>query len=54
MNKVFKKHKNIPTFYIYLIDVLDITGSFKKYIFDRFNEEKSDFCIAINKLDIVN
>lgn len=54
MSKVFKKHKNIPTFYIYLVDVLDIAGSFKKYVFDRFIEENVDFCIAINKLDIVN
>ena len=54
MNKLFKKHKNSPIFYIYLIDVMDIAGSLKEYVFNRLLEEDVEFCVVINKLDIIN
>lgn len=54
MDKVFHKHENIPTFFIYVVDVLDIAGSLKKYVFDRLIDANVDFCVAVNKLDIVN
>ena len=54
MAKVLKKHQNTPTFFIYMIDVLDIAGSFKKYVFNTLIQANVDFCIVVNKLDIVN
>lgn len=54
MSKAFNKHKSGPTFFIYLLDVLDLSGSFKKYVFQRLLESGQEFCIVINKLDIVN
>lgn len=54
MNKVLSKHHKTPTHFIYLVDVLDIAGTLKKYIFDRLMDAGIDFSIAINKFDIVN
>ena len=54
MTKIFKKHTNSPTFYLYLVDVMDIAGSLKEYVFNRLLEEDVEFCVVINKLDIVN
>jgi GTPase Era involved in 16S rRNA processing len=44
----------VPTVYFYVIDVLDIAGSFKKFVFDRLLAENIDFCVVINKVDIIN
>lgn len=54
MSKIIKKHQSLPTTFIYLIDVLDIAGTFKKYVFNRLIDAGANFCIVINKLDIVN
>jgi ribosome biogenesis GTPase A len=54
MSKIIKKHNSLPTTFIYLIDVLDIAGTFKKYVFDRLLDADVTFCVVINKLDIVN
>lgn len=54
MDKILKKHHKLPTLFLYLIDVLDIAGSLKKYIFIRLLEADVKFAIIINKLDIVN
>lgn len=54
MSKVFKKHKDVPVVYIYVVDILDIAGSFQKYVFDRLLNEKSETIVTLNKLDIAN
>ena len=54
MNKVFKKHKDIPVVYLYVVDILDVAGSFQKYVFDRLINEKSETIVILNKLDIAN
>lgn len=54
MDKILKKHHKLPTLFLYLIDILDIAGSLKKYIFIRLLEADVKFAIIINKLDIVN
>lgn len=37
-----------------MVDVLDVAGSFKKYVFNSLLKANVDFCIVVNKLDIVN
>jgi ribosome biogenesis GTPase A len=54
MNKIFKKHKSLPVTYLYVIDILDIAGSFKKYVFNRLVDQQSQIFIVVNKLDIAN
>ena len=54
MNKVFKKHKDLPVTYLYVLDILDIAGSFKRYVFNRLIDQKSEIFIVLNKLDIAN
>lgn len=54
MDKVFKKHKELPVLYLFLVDVLDIAGSFRKYVFDRLIKKDVSFVVVVNKLDIVN
>jgi hypothetical protein len=41
MAKVFKKHNEIPVLYIYVVDILDIAGSFQKYVFDMLINQRS-------------
>lgn len=54
MDKVFKKHKDLPVIYLYVVDILDIAGSFQKYVFDRLLNQKPEFVVVVNKLDIAN
>ena len=54
MTKLFKKHTNSPIFYIYMVDVMDIAGSLKEYVLNRLLEENVEFCVVVNKLDIIN
>ena len=55
MTKVIKKHQNAPsTLFLYILDILDIAGSFKPYVFNRLIDADVQFCIVVNKLDIVN
>lgn len=54
MNKVFKKHKDVPVVYLYVVDILDVAGSFQKYVFDRLIDQKSETVVILNKLDIAN
>ena len=54
MDRVTKKHKELPAIYLYVVDILDIAGSFQKYLFDRLLNQKADFVVVVNKLDIAN
>lgn len=54
MSKVFKKHKEAPVIYLYVVDILDIAGSLQKYVFDRLIDRQVELAIVVNKLDIAN
>lgn len=54
LNKLFNKHKTSMVLYVYLIDVLDVLGSFQEDILFRLLSEKKEFCVVVNKLDVLN
>lgn len=54
LNKVFNRHKGQEVEYFYMVDALDILGTFQEWLFKRLIQNQLQVTLVVNKIDVMH